>query len=115
MTTLNEVRTAQTLLTRPPTASRNYPGFGVQRQAAPAAASPMAPTAALEARLIPDGHVALPGADPDPAATWHLLGCTPHEGCVVRAEPAGASWVARIEQAWLAQQGREVPVSLECQ
>ena len=64
----------------------------------------MVPTAALEARLLSDGHVALPGADPDPAATWHLqvLGRTPNEGCVVRAEVAGASWGARIEQAWLA-------------
>jgi hypothetical protein len=47
-------------------------------------------TAALEAHLFSGGHVAVPGADPDPSATWQILGCTPHEGCVVRAEVAGA-------------------------
>ncbi len=89
--------------------------FDDQRQAARAAAGAMRDAAALEARLLPDGHVALFGADPDPAATWQILGCTPHEGCVVRAEVAGASWVTRIEQAWLARQNREVPVTLERQ
>jgi hypothetical protein len=83
--------------------------------AARSAANAARDTAALEALLLPDGHVALPDADPDPAATWQILGCTPHEGCVVRAEVAGACWVTRIEQAWLARQDREVPVTLERQ
>jgi hypothetical protein len=89
--------------------------FDDQRLAARAAASRMAPAVALEAQLLPDGHVALPGTDPDPAATWQILGCTPHEGCVVRAEVAGASWVTRIEQASLARRDREVRVTLERQ
>jgi hypothetical protein len=44
-----------------------------------------------------------------------VLGRTPNEGCVVRAEVAGASWGARIEQAWLARQDCEIPVTLERQ
>ena len=79
------------------------------------ATGPLRDPAALEARLLPDGHVALPDADPDPAATWQILGCTPHEGCVVRAEVAGASWVTRIEPARLARRDREVRVTLERQ
>ena len=63
----------------------------------------------------PDGHGALSDTDPDPAATWQILGCTPHEGCVVRAEVAGASWVTRIEQTWLARQDRDVRVTLQRQ
>ena len=89
--------------------------FDDHRLAALSAAGTMRDAAALEARLLPDGHIALPGADPDPAATWQILGCTPHEGCVVRAEVAGACWVTRIEQAWLARQDREVRVTLERQ
>ena len=89
--------------------------FDSLRQAARGAAGPLRDAPAIEARLLPDGHVALPGADPDPAATWQILGYTPHEGCVVRAEVAGASWVTRIEPAWLARQNREVRVTLERQ
>ncbi len=89
--------------------------FDDQRLAARAAAGAFRDAVALEARLLPDGHIALPGADPDPAATWQILGCTPHEGCVVRAEVAGACWVTRIEQAWLARQDHEVLVTLERQ
>ena len=89
--------------------------FNDHRLAARNAASAAPDTAALEAHLLPDGHVALPGADPVPAATWQILGCTPQEGCVVRAELAGACWVTRIEQMWLARQDREVRVTLERQ
>jgi hypothetical protein len=89
--------------------------FDDQRLAARAAASAMHDTVELEARLLPDGHVALLDVDLDPAATWQILGCTPQEGCVVRAEVAGASWVTRIERAWLARQDREVRVILERQ
>jgi hypothetical protein len=89
--------------------------FDTLRQAARGVAGPLHDAAALEARLLPDGHVALPGADADPAATWQILGCTPREGCVVRAEVAGASWVTRIEPAWLARRDREVHVTLERQ
>jgi hypothetical protein len=89
--------------------------FDDQRLAARAAASAMRDTVELEARLLPDGHVALLDADLDPTATWQILGCTPQEGCVVRAEVAGASWVTRIERAWLARQDREVRVTLERQ
>jgi hypothetical protein len=89
--------------------------FDDHRQAALSAAAAMRDATALKAHLLPDGHVALPGADLDPTATWQILGCTPHEGCVVRAEVAGACWVTRIEQAWLARQDREVPVTLERQ
>jgi hypothetical protein len=89
--------------------------FDDQRLAARAAAGALRHGAALEARLLPDAHIALPGSEPDPAATWQILGCTPHEGCVVRAEVAGACWVTRIEQAWLARQDREVHVTLERQ
>jgi hypothetical protein len=71
--------------------------FDDHRQAALSAAGAMRHATALEAHLLPDGHVAVPGADPDPAGTWQILGCTPHEGCVVRAEVAGACWVTRIE------------------
>ncbi len=69
----------------------------------------------LVAHLLPNGHVAISGGDPDPEATWQILGCTPHEGCFIRAEMAGASWVARIQPTWLARQDREVPVTLERQ
>lgn len=89
--------------------------FDDHRLAARSAAFAERETAALEALLLPDGHVALPDADPDPAATWQILGCTPHDGCVVRAEVAGACWVTRIEQARLARQDRGVPVTLERQ
>lgn len=89
--------------------------FDDRQQMARAAAGAMREAVALEARLLPDGHVALPGADLDPAATWQILGCTPREGCVVRAEVAGASWVTRIERAWLARQDRDVRVILERQ
>ena len=86
--------------------------FDDYRQAALSAAGAMRDAAALEAHLLPDGHVALPGADPDPAATWQILGCTPREGCVVRAEVAGACGVTRIEPTWLARSDREVRVAL---
>src|SRR5215213_5772588 len=89
--------------------------FDDHRQAALSKAATTRDAAALEACLLPDGHVALPGADPDPAATWQILGYTPHEGCVVRAEVAGAFWVTHIEQAWLARRDREVRVTLERQ
>jgi len=89
--------------------------FDDLRPATRAATGPLRDAAALEARLLPDGHVALPGADLDPAATWQILGCTPRDGCVVRAEVAGACWVTRIEPAWLARQDREVRVTLERQ
>ena len=89
--------------------------FDDQRLAARAPASAIRDTVELEARLLPDGHVALLDADVDPAATWQILGCTPQEGCVVRAEEAGACWVTRIERAWLARQDREVRVTLERQ
>jgi hypothetical protein len=89
--------------------------FDDHRLAAHSAAFAARDTAALEALLLPDGKVTLPDSDPDPAATWQILGCTPHEGCVVRAEVAGACWVTRIERAWLARQDREVPVTLERQ
>ncbi len=89
--------------------------FDSLRQAARGAAGTLRDAKAHEARLLPHGHVALSGSDPDPAATWQILGCTPHEGCVVRSEVAGASWVARIEPRWLARHDREVPVTLERQ
>jgi hypothetical protein len=89
--------------------------FDDYRQAALSTAGTMRDTVALEAHLLPDGHVALPGVDLDPAATWQILGCTPYGGCVVRAEVAGACWVTRIEQAWLARRDREVRVTLERQ
>jgi hypothetical protein len=89
--------------------------FDTLRQSARGAAGPLHDAGALEAHLLPDGHVALLGADADPTATWQILGCTPHDGCVVRAELAGASWVTRIEPTWLARQDREVPVTLERQ
>ena len=89
--------------------------FDDPRRTARDAASAVRDALALGARLLPDGHVALPGADPDPAATWQILGCTPHEGCVVRAEVAGACWVTRIEHEWLARRDREVRVTLERQ
>jgi hypothetical protein len=89
--------------------------FGTPRPAPRGPAGSSRDAAALEARLLPDGHIALPGADPDPAATWQILGYTPHEGCVVRAEVAGASWVTRIEPTWLARRDREVRVTLERQ
>jgi hypothetical protein len=89
--------------------------FDDHRQAALSMAATTRHAAAFEARLLPDGHVALPDMDPDPAATWQILGYTPHEGCVVRAEVAGACWVTHIEQAWLARPDREVRVTLERQ
>lgn len=69
----------------------------------------------LEARLLPDGHLAPLGSTPDPDATWQILGCTPHEGCFVRAELAGASWMTRVGRTWLERQHREVVVTLERQ
>ena len=69
----------------------------------------------LEARLLPDGHLAPLESAPDPDATWQILGCTPHEGCFVRAELAGASWTTRVARTWLERQHREVVVTLERQ
>ena len=89
--------------------------FDDRRLAALSAAGATRQATEIEDHLLPDGNVALPGADPDPAANWQILGCTPHEGCVVRAEVAGACWVTRIERAWLAGQDREVRVTLERQ
>jgi hypothetical protein len=89
--------------------------FDDHQLAARHAASSLRDAVALEVRLLPDGHVALPGTDPDPAATWQILCYTPHEGCVIRAELAGASWVTRIEPASLARRDREVRVTLERQ
>ena len=85
------------------------------RPAVRGASGPLRDAAALEAHLLPNGHVALPGADPDPAATWQILGSTPHEGCVVRAEVAGATWVTRIEPTLLTRRDSEVRVTLERQ
>jgi hypothetical protein len=89
--------------------------FDNPQQAARGTADPPRDAAALEARLLPDGHVALLDTDPDPAATWQILGTTPHDGCVVRAEVAGASWVTRIEPSWLTRQDRDMRVTLERQ
>jgi hypothetical protein len=60
----------------------------------------------LQARLFPNGRLLVHGAnavgaDPDPEATWQILGCTPQEGCFVRAEVAGATWTARVQSTWL--------------
>jgi hypothetical protein len=89
--------------------------FDNLRPAACGTAGPPHDVAALEARLLPDGHVALLGADPDPSATWQILGTTPHDGCVVRAEVAGASWVTHIEPSSLTRRDRDVRVTLERQ
>jgi hypothetical protein len=53
----------------------------------------------LQASQLPNGRLVVPGAAPDPEATWQALGCTPQAGCFVRAEVAGASWTARVESA----------------
>ena len=55
----------------------------------------------LQARLFPNGRLVVHGADPDPEATWQILGCTPQEGCFIRAEVAGATWTARVRSTWL--------------
>jgi hypothetical protein len=68
--------------------------------------------AQVEARLLPGGQVALLGADADLAASWQVLGCTLHQGCFVRAEVAGVSWVTHIPKARLPRQDREVLVTL---
>ena len=72
----------------------------------------MIDTAHLQVRLLPDGHLAPLGLDPDPAATWRVLGCTPYEGCFVRAEVAGASWTARVQRGLLERHDSEVLVTL---
>jgi hypothetical protein len=69
----------------------------------------------LQARLLPNGRVVVHGAEPDPEATWQLLGCTPQEGCVVRAEVAGASWTTRVPSTWLEQRDRDGLVTLKRQ
>lgn len=72
----------------------------------------MSDTPHLQARLLPNGRVVVRGSDPDPDATWQILGCTPHEGCFVRAELAGASWTTRIQRACLERQDTDVLVTL---
>jgi hypothetical protein len=71
----------------------------------------MRDAAALEAHLLPDGRVVVHGADPDPEATWQLLGCTPHEGCFVRAVVAGASWTTRVRSTRLERPDRAMLVT----
>ena len=66
----------------------------------------------LQVRLLPNGRVVVHGADPDPEATWQVLGYTPHEGCFVRAEVAGASWTTRVRSAWLERPDRDGLVTL---
>ena len=75
----------------------------------------MRDAAALEARLLPNGRVVVHGADPDPEATWQLLGCTPQAGCFVRAEVAGVSWTTRVESAWLERPDRDGLVTVKRQ
>jgi hypothetical protein len=71
----------------------------------------------LQARLLANGRVVVQGgdpdgADPDPDATWQILGCTPHEGCFVRAEVAGASWTTRVRSTWLERQNGNLLATL---
>jgi len=61
----------------------------------------------LQARLFPNGRLVVLGADPDPHATWQILGCTPQEGCFIRAEVSGASWTTRVRSSWLEQPDRD--------
>ena len=72
----------------------------------------MSDTTHLQARLLPNGRLVVHGSVPEPDATWQILGCTPHEGCLVRAELSGASWVTRIQHDFLAQPDRNVVVTL---
>jgi hypothetical protein len=72
----------------------------------------MSNAGSLQARLLPNGRVVVHGSDPDSDATWQILGCTPHEGCFVRAELAGASWTTRVQSTWLERQDREMLVTL---
>src|SRR5215203_1456423 len=75
--------------------------FDDHRQAALSKAATTRDAAALEACLLPDGHVALPGADPDPDATWQILGCTPLRG-VRRARRGGRGVLGHPYRAGMA-------------
>jgi hypothetical protein len=69
----------------------------------------------LQARLLPDGHVVVQGAAPDPGATWEVLGYTREEATTmgfVRVEMRGASWTTRVERAHLEHPHSEVMVTL---
>jgi hypothetical protein len=72
----------------------------------------------LRVRLRPDGQVASETAVLDPLGAWRVLGCTRHNGvsvAFVRAEIAGACWVALVPTAHL-EPGRRGPlVTLERQ
>ena len=61
----------------------------------------------LEGRLLPNGRLVVHGPDSDPDATWQILGCTPREGCFIRAEVLGASWTTRVRTEWLEQPDRD--------
>ena len=82
------------MVVRPPGAALPEPGY-------------------LQARLLPNGRLVVHGAEPDPEASWQILGSTPQEGCVVRAEVAGASWTARVPSTWLEQRDRDRLVTLK--
>ena len=72
-------------------------------------------TSQLSARLLPDGHVVIPGTTPDPVATWQVLGSIQQDGvkmCFVRAELAGVSWTTLIPAAALERPERGVLVTL---
>ena len=75
------------------------PACAAERQA-----FPMNTTSQVAARLLPDGQLVIPGATPDPVATWQILDSIEQEGvtmCVVRAELAAVSWTTLIPAAAL--------------
>jgi hypothetical protein len=60
----------------------------------------------LEVVLLPGGLVARSGTEPDPEATWEVLGHTWETGTAkgfLRVELGGASWAAFIAQERLTQ------------
>jgi hypothetical protein len=84
--------------------------------AAPAAAP--ATSTRLRVRLRPDGQVASETSVLDLLCAWRVVGCTRHNGvsvAFVRAEIAGACWVALVPTAHLEPVGQGPLVTVERQ
>jgi hypothetical protein len=68
--------------------------------------SPSNDAGQLEVVLLPDGQVAVSGAEPEPEATWEILGQTWEAGTTMgflRIELGGASWATLIPRERLAR------------
>jgi hypothetical protein len=72
----------------------------------------------LPVRLLADGRVTLTRGMPDPPARWEVLGESWDDDervCVVRVELAGASWIARVPAAAVADRASVIPARIHRQ